>query len=779
VLTLTDLKSASPSTSSQGVPGARLKGASRFRFGHRILVAAAALATGLLWMSVVPPFEGPDELFFYNEARRLAEQPELRENLLFRLATPIVRATATKSGLVEPESNPAFRFVSNEKGEVNRWAHDRRVASRDHVRTLNAVRVMVVVLSVLTALFIDGVAALCLPNPQLRWIVVAIAVFIPQVSFMNAVVQREAITALLGALTTLVVVARATGHLNRWVGWASALGVIALVPMADRQAYFLVPFAGLALVAAEQTWRARAVAVVAAALPATAAAWLVSRWIETGTDLGPWMRLIAHPVQPFTAGTTRGAAPGLAYYVYEFVPKLFMGFWGWLGQPSLLLPAPVYAALAVLCAFAFAGLLVRLIRHRSPSSEDERRRLLARRLMATGVVLMAIPIVYGPALAGLNLWYGHWLFPMLGPIAIGIVIGIAEIADLIERWPRRVAAVAVAVALVLAALWFSPYGNIVRTGIMANHYGDRERLIATIRDSIVILSAIAAAIALLARKDPLPWRFPLEPAIAPAIGAANFALLLFFVAPLYAPLTPADYVRLVEKYLAHRELTRAADVYASALKSHPNARELVELADESPQLLFGGRLEDTIAFLDRRLAHGLVRLDRDALFGLAARLRDANWTGSAALDAVLADADRDPDRAEAAALVRLELGHGARNGPEAVAPIDLGHGRWLRAKIRNETAVEGVTLHPLPEGTQVVLYVRPASSPDNRRFWIHAYVPGSREYLTIEPTISADRWEPGQLVWQVYDFPKGQFFAYVGQWVGSDMGSGTPIGGVP
>jgi len=37
-----------------------------------VLVAALALLTGAAWMTVVPPFEGTDELYFYNRARELA-----------------------------------------------------------------------------------------------------------------------------------------------------------------------------------------------------------------------------------------------------------------------------------------------------------------------------------------------------------------------------------------------------------------------------------------------------------------------------------------------------------------------------------------------------------------------------------------------------------------------------------------------------------------------------------------------------------------------------------
>src|SRR5438552_6571673 len=59
---------------------------------HACAVLAAAVATGAAWVLVVPPFEGPDELFFYKEARRFAEQPEYRDNLLYRIAAPVIRA---------------------------------------------------------------------------------------------------------------------------------------------------------------------------------------------------------------------------------------------------------------------------------------------------------------------------------------------------------------------------------------------------------------------------------------------------------------------------------------------------------------------------------------------------------------------------------------------------------------------------------------------------------------------------------------------------------------
>jgi hypothetical protein len=183
--------------------------------------------------------------------------------------------------------------------------------------------------------------------------------------------------------------------------------------------------------------------------------------------------------------------------------------------------------------------------------------------------------------------------------------------------------------------------------------------------------------------------------------------------------------------------------------------------------------------LERHLARGGGLRDRDALLALAARLRDANVFNSDALDAAIADAQRDPDLTEAAALVRLEADPRTRPGPGAVAPIEAGRGRRLMTPIRSEMLLEGYTTHPLPEGTQVILYLRPATDAQSRRIWLHAYRPGYEDYLSIEPTIPPDAWQPGQLVWEVFELPKGRFSIFVGMWVGSDIGPGAPLGEIP
>jgi hypothetical protein len=747
---------------------------------HACAVLAAAMATGAAWVAVVPPFEGPDELFFYKQARRFSEHAEYRENLLYRLAAPVIRAMPSPPEPAEPPVNPAFQYVGNRHGEVNRWVHDRPAVGRGHARVLVGLRLLVALLAAITALMFAATAWLCLPDRRLQWFVVGLCLWIPQATFMNAVVQREVITQWLGAAVALVVAARATGRLDRWSVWAMLLALLALVPLADRQAYFLVPFAAVSLVATERTWRQRAVAALAIVAPAVGAVWLVTHVIEAGTDLSPWVRILRDPFRPFGAGQGGAVPPGIGYYAFEFFPKLFMSFWGWMGQPSILLPAWVFGSLAALSAVSAVGLAIRLLRARAlATTDDDRQRLRARRLLAFGVVLMCGPIVYGPAIAGRNLWYGHWLFPMLGPIAIGFVLGLEEMTRLVRHFPHRVACALATASVCASALWLTGPGESVRAAVLMNHYGDSPRVISTIRDTILALAVMAAAVELSAHAR--RWSLPVRttPAIVGAMAAMNVCVLIAFVRPLYAPVSPEEYVRIIARYSARRELGRAADIYVSALKSYPASPALNDLGNASPRLLLGGRLDEMLGLLERRLARGGGLRDRDALLALASRLRGSNWNGSAALDAALADAQQDSDLAEAAALVRLEVGHGARNGPDAIAPIEVGHGRRVMTRIRNEMLLEGYTSHALPEGTQLVVYLRPMTTAESRRVWLHAYPAGQEDYVSIDPTIAPDVWRPGELVWEVFELPKGRFNVFVGLWVGTDIGTAAAVGEVP
>lgn len=748
-----------------------------------VTLVVLTIVVGLSWMAVVPSFEGPDELFFYNRAREYAEHPTAREPLFYRAAGLVIRAMSPGLPPAEPRYNPAFRFTTNRHGEVNRFSHERLPAPRSHLRTLAALRVLVLALSLLTVLLIYAVARLALPDARWAVAVAAVSLAIPQFSFVAVVVHPEVITRLVGAAVALLVAARAAGRLSRGVTWVAFVVAVAVIPFADRQAFFLVPFAAAGLVAAEPNWRARLIAAGAMLMPALLALAIVARFMEDSTNLGPWFALLRHPLNPLVeANPSIGSVPPeRAYYAFEFAPKLFMGFWGWLGQPSILLPAWLYGVLGAATGLALAGLISRLFNPENAAlSEEARRQRLVRRLLALGVVLMCIPILYAPAIAGRNLWYGRWLFAMLGAIVAGLGLGWAEIVGRARRRPHRVAAAIGVLAIVAFVLWVSPWGDAFRAGVQANHYGDRERLIATARDLIVALAATALAIELAARAPRFfaPWSGPA--ATVACACALNVTLLASFVKPLYEPLTPAEFAVLIDDMSAPGESVRAADIYASATTLYPDSIELRRLGDSRPRLLLGSQTSASGVLLER-LARASGLADREVLLRLAREAAGAVGAPSDTVRTALADAEQRPDLAEPARLLRLALEGGTGGADVAAAAIAAGDGMRLSMPLRQgEARLEGRTLHRLESGgTEVIVYFTPLRSWDNHRVWLRAYPIGSGDYLDPDAAFVQRDWPIGVPGWEVFHLPPGRYELFAGVWVGGSIGDGVHLGSTP
>ena len=88
---------------------------------------------------------------------------------------------------------------------------------------------------------------------------------------------------------------------------------------------------------------------------------------------------------------------------------------------------------------------------------------------------------------------------MIGPIVIGLVLGLREVARVARRSPHRISLALIIVAAGASVVWLTPPGAWLRTAIVGNHYGDSQRLVSTIGDAIIVLAAAGAAIELLAR----------------------------------------------------------------------------------------------------------------------------------------------------------------------------------------------------------------------------------------------------------------------------------------
>jgi hypothetical protein len=86
---------------------------------------------------------------------------------------------------------------------------------------------------------------------------------------------------------------------------------------------------------------------------------------------------------------------------------------------------------------------------------------------------------------------------------------------------------------------------------------------------------------------------------------------------------------------------------------------------------------------------------------------------------------------------------------------------------------------PVATGTDVTVYFRPETEWTSRALWLHAYPPGSADYLDVSAVNGPARLQPRELGWAVFKLPHGRFDVYVGMSVGLDLGEGSPLGVIP
>jgi hypothetical protein len=303
----------------------------------------------------------------------------------------------------------------------------------------------------------------------------------------------------------------------------------------------------------------------------------------------------------------------------------------------------------------------------------------------------------------------------------------------------------------------------------------------TVRDSIGALAVVAVLIEVAARAPAPAWsRLPALSVLLVAV-VVNAVVLVGFVRPLYASLSAGEYAALVSTYMETQSLGRAADLYASAIKSYPESPAIRQLADNAPRLLLGGPPDASRAFLQDRLARGKGLEDWDALLMLAHEMRgrSAEWRHSETLEAALRVAEHRPDLAEAAALARLALAGTFADRDASQVPLAAGHGTRLDVPANNDVLFEGFTVHPAAKGgSQLILYFRAHGDTTNSRLWLHAYR-GGTDYLDVDPSIVPATWPSGELLWAAFDLPPGRFDIVAGVWVGNDSGRGTRIGLIP
>lgn len=739
-------------------------------------LVAAAIVTGAAWSVCIPPFESPDESLYFKAIAAYAGSGVHQGLPLYdTLMKPVAALARPDPRPFQIEYNPSFRFVSNRHARVNMFMHGRsEKALKADIARLSVLRAATFALWVAALLMIYTTARWFFARPDLALATAILCLSLPGFSFFATKVHPEAVTALLGAAGYVILAARVYGRLGRIPTWMLALAVMALAPFSDRQGFFLLLLMPFGLIVTERRWRNAAIAVGVLMIPA-ALLLALPQFSHLQSEF--WDTFVGSFAPSYNGGWFN--PENRRYFAFEVFPKLFFGFWGWLGQPSILLPPVLYAILAVIGVIGFSGLLLK--DDREPLTSEQKRMA---GILAAGFFLTLAPIIYANLFISRNSWHGRWLYPSVGPIMIALVAGWRASAAFARRRPLVAAAPLIAAASVLEALWLSAPGDAVRAGILGNHYGDRAHFVSTISITIAMLAAAGVLAAIAPR---VPWRVGADRApliVASSAWTGNLLLLAFFVVPLYRPLDEAGFAAGVRAEVEQGEQGRASALYRIGRSTYPESVALRSLGEEQPTLLLTGADDEQIAELQGRIARGESLRTRDELMALARAGRVKGWLEPAAVQAVIdrgETADGGPEVAEPIELLRASLSP-RPGGVTAADVIRAGRGVRLSSTAQDKIRLDGYTVHPDAAGrTEVTVYFRPIQKWRGRVLWMHAYPEGSDSFISLDAAPPPfDGWRLDELAWERFILPAGmRFNTYVGITEGSVSGAAVPLGWIP
>jgi hypothetical protein len=728
--------------------------------------------TLVAWMIVVPPFEGPDESAFYKDLIATARgAPRGVLPLYAMVMKPALRLTAGPPNDFPARYNPSFRFISNQRGRVNMYMHGRSDGfAHGDINRLYLLRLLTVMIWTVTLILIFQAARMFFARSDLAALTSALVLTLPGVSFFASKVHPEATTSLLAAAAYLIIAARVWGRIGRVPFWIAAAAIIALAPLSDRQAYFLALLLPFALLAVETTWRARVYGAAVLAVPAAmGAAFVARRGLpgELATFLAPLMP--SYRMGWWNIDT-------LPFLAFEFLPKQAFGFVGWLGQPSILLPAPLYAALLVAIALGLWGLLS--ITPGVPLTREQRRFAW---IGAAGVVLTMAPILYTNVLIA-RTTTGRWLYPSVTPIMIAVVAGWCRVLELARRRSRALAVGLGTTAAGLAALWATLPGDALRAGIRANHYGDADHLIRTTTYAIAMLAIVAIAVE---SSRVVRWPRPLAAdqgwplRIAASAWVLNLVLLVVFVQPLYQPLGADDFTAAVKAEIAEQDFARASALYRIGVVAYPESAALRRIETDEPMLVLTGGDELQLAGLRERIGRGEQLARREELWALARAVATKGRLEPEMLDQVVRQSDDSGDRREPLAMIRAQSDGRQRNGTAAADVVRAGGGVVVPSDIHGEAVLEGYTLHAGAGGRmELTVYFSPRREWSRRHLWVHAYPAGATDYLELESSPPLFQgWKPGELAWETFQMPSNKSFTlYVGVEFAGNLGLAYRLG---
>jgi len=405
------------------------------RLPHLLLlltIVAAYAVIGVLYATLTPTWQAPDEPAHYNYIRALAKGRGL----------PVMEAGDYDQQYLEllmSQRFPPELPIDSLEYEDHQPPLYYLLATPVYLLfdgALLPLRLISLLLgAALLAVAFAIVRAICPQQPDLALIVAGFVAFIPQHVAMTAGVNNDTLAELVigGALWALVIYVN--GGLDR--AWPVSL-LLALALLTKLSAYVLAAAAAVAVAARcrleRRTWKWAAIQLAWMLLPALllAAPWFIRGGLTYGWR-DPLARARHDAVvegQPLSSGWL--AKYGWGGLLSRMARTTFQSFWGQLGWMAVVLPTRIYQALLLLCASLAFGFLWWLF--------DRRRPRLTPRQRAHAILLLSSATLTLLIFLGYNLTFvqhqGRYLFPALIPLGMAAALGLKKLTSILPRRTR-------------------------------------------------------------------------------------------------------------------------------------------------------------------------------------------------------------------------------------------------------------------------------------------------------------------------------------------------------
>jgi 4-amino-4-deoxy-L-arabinose transferase-like glycosyltransferase len=399
-----------------------------------IVIVAIYVVLGVLYATLTPTWQVPDEPAHYNYIRSLAEgrglpviEPgDYDQNYLSRLTTEKFPPELSIEPLEYADHHPPLYYLLATPVYL---LFDGALLPLRLLSVLFGAALLVVAFGTVRAIFPA--------RPELALMAAAFIAFIPQHVAMTAGVENDALAELIvgGALWALVIYVGG----GRERPWPIGL-LLAAALLTKPQAYVVL---GVAAVAVVLRWRRERRTVGWAVgqlawmfIPALllSAPWFIRNGLIYGwsdpTGLARHDEVVAEQMRT----SEFLALHGWTSYWKRALTFTFQSFWGQLGWMAVPLPTRVYQALALLSALLFAGFIIYLVQHR--------RRLPIPPLPHSSAPLLLVLSAFFTLSS--YVWYnltfvqhqGRYLFPALIPIGTAAALGLNTLADILPRRMR-------------------------------------------------------------------------------------------------------------------------------------------------------------------------------------------------------------------------------------------------------------------------------------------------------------------------------------------------------